>query len=71
MIAKFITYGNNREEAIKKMKIALETTIIEGVKTTIPFLINLIDNQEFKNNHFDNHFITKNIDRLIENDLES
>jgi len=69
MIAKFIVHGDDREEAINKMKVALETTIIDGVKTTIPFLINLINNQEFKKNHFDNHFVSYNIDRLIGSDL--
>src|SRR5699024_5137312 len=62
MIDKFIVHGDDREEAINKMKVALETTIIDGVKTTIPFLINLINNQEFKKNHFDNHFVSYNID---------
>lgn len=36
MIAKLITYGKNRDEAIRKMKVALEEYVIEGVKTTIP-----------------------------------
>ena len=37
MIAKIITLGSNRNEAISKMKRALDEFVIEGIKTTIPF----------------------------------
>jgi acetyl-CoA carboxylase biotin carboxylase subunit len=37
MIAKVIVLGNDRAEAIEKMKSALDDFVIEGVKTTIPF----------------------------------
>ena len=42
MIAKLIAVAQTREEAIAKMKRALEEFIIEGVKTTIPFHIKLM-----------------------------
>jgi acetyl-CoA carboxylase biotin carboxylase subunit len=47
MIAKVITIAQTREEAIAKMKRALSEFIIEGVKTTIPFHLKLLENEEF------------------------
>ncbi|MBL57943.1 MAG: acetyl-CoA carboxylase biotin carboxylase subunit [Flavobacteriales bacterium] len=49
MIAKLIAVAQTREEAIAKMKRALEEFIIEGVKTTIPFHIKLMENETFIN----------------------
>jgi acetyl-CoA carboxylase biotin carboxylase subunit len=46
MIAKLITTAQTREEAIAKMKRALEEFYIEGVKTTIPFHRQLLDNED-------------------------
>mgnify|MGYP005864404667 CR=1 FL=1 len=48
MIAKLITVAQTREEAIKKMDRALSEYIIEGVKTTIPFHQQLMQNETFK-----------------------
>ena len=47
MIAKLISVAQTREEAIAKMKRALDEFVIEGVKTTIPFHLKLMDNQQF------------------------
>ena len=47
MIAKLITVAQTREEAIGKMKRALDEFIIEGIKTTIPFHQNLMKNEDF------------------------
>ena len=47
MIAKLITTAQTREEAIAKMKRALEEFYIEGVKTTIPFHRQLMDNEDY------------------------
>ena len=47
MIAKLISVAQTREEAIAKMKRALDEFVIEGVKTTIPFHLKLMDNQDF------------------------
>ena len=47
MIAKLITTAQTREEAISKMKRALNEFIIEGVKTTIPFHRQLMDNPKY------------------------
>ena len=48
MIAKMITVAQTREEAITKMERALSEYIIEGIKTTIPFHIQLMKNEDFR-----------------------
>ncbi len=48
MIAKLIVQGNTREEAIKRMEIALESFVIEGVKTTMPFQARLMQHPDFR-----------------------
>jgi acetyl-CoA carboxylase biotin carboxylase subunit len=53
LLAKVICRAKSREECIVKMKRALEEFIIEGVKTTIPFHIVLMDNEEFRTGKFD------------------
>lgn len=57
MIAKVITYGNNREEAIARMKRALSEFVIEGVHTTIPFHIQLLDHERFVDGQFNTKFL--------------
>jgi acetyl-CoA carboxylase biotin carboxylase subunit len=47
MIAKLITTARTREEAIDKMKRALDEFVIEGIKTTIPFHLQLMENDDF------------------------
>jgi acetyl-CoA carboxylase biotin carboxylase subunit len=47
MIAKLISVAQTREEAIAKMKRALEEYVIDGIKTTIPFHIKLMENKDF------------------------
>ncbi len=47
MIAKVICQGRDRAEALAKMKMALETFIVQGVMTTIPFLGRVMDDPHF------------------------
>ena len=47
MIAKLITVAQTREEAIAKMRRALDEFVIEGIKTTIPFHRKLMDDENF------------------------
>jgi len=61
MIAKIITHGETRNEAISKMKRALEETVIEGVNTNIDFLFEIIKNPNFIRGNFDTSFIEKEI----------
>lgn len=61
MIAKIIAYGYNRNEAISKMKRALEELVIDGVDTNRDFLFDIIKNSNFIRGNFDTSFIDKEI----------
>jgi len=57
MIAKLIVTGQSREEVLTRMKRALQEFVIEGVKTTIPFHIKLMDDPGFKSGVFTTKFL--------------
>jgi len=60
MIAKLITYGNDRQAAIDKMKEAIAHYHIEGIETTLPFGAFVIRHEDFTSGGFDTHFVKKN-----------
>ncbi len=57
LLAKLIVSGNTREEAIVRARNALDFFVIEGVKTTIPFLVDLTRNADFVSGNIDTHFV--------------
>lgn len=57
MIAKLIVSAQTREEALVRMKRALSEFVIEGIKTTIPFHIKLMDDEVFKSGQFTTSFM--------------
>lgn len=57
MVAKVITYGNSREEAIARMKRALNEFVIEGVHTTINFHLKLLNHEKFVEGDFNTKFL--------------
>lgn len=57
MIAKLIVTGQSREEVITRMKRALQEFVIEGIKTTIPFHIRLMDDPAFQAGQFTTQFL--------------
>ena len=57
MIAKVITYGKTRDEAISRMKRALSEFVIEGVHTTIPFHLKLLNHEKFIEGEFNTKFL--------------
>ena len=57
MIAKLIVYGTSRNEAIAKLKRALEEFVIEGVTTNIDFIFEIIKNPDFIRGNYDTSFI--------------
>ena len=59
MIAKLIVHAPTRNEAISRMESALNECVIEGIKTTIPFLKNIISNPDFINGDIHTGFIDK------------
>ena len=58
-IAKIIVHGESRDEAIAKMRRALEECVVDGIDTNIDFLLKIIENENFKNGNFDTSFISK------------
>lgn len=57
MIAKVITYGSSREEAISRMKRALSEFVVEGIHTTIPFHLKLLEHDKFVEGSFNTKFL--------------
>ena len=57
MIAKLITTARTREEAIDKMKRALDEFVIEGIKTTIPFHQQLMEDENFVAGNYTTKFM--------------
>jgi acetyl-CoA carboxylase biotin carboxylase subunit len=63
LIAKLIVWGTNRSHAIARAKRAFEEFAIEGIKTTVPFHQQVLENENFLNNNYD----TNSIDKLFNN----
>jgi len=57
MIAKLITYGKTRDEAIQLMKEAITQYKIEGIQTTLPFGKFVCEHEAFTSGNFDTHFV--------------
>ena len=60
MIAKIITTDRERDEAINKMRRALDEFVIEGIKTTIPFHRKLMDNEDYIKGVYTTKFMEEN-----------
>jgi acetyl-CoA carboxylase biotin carboxylase subunit len=65
MIGKLIAYGKDRSESIRRMEIALEEIIVEGIKTTIPFHQIALRDPRFQKGDIDTHFV----EGLLKKDL--
>src|SRR6056297_1236115 len=59
MLAKLITYGKTREEAIQLMIKAIKQYEVEGVMTTLPFGKFVFEHEAFRSGNFDTHFVKK------------
>ncbi len=57
LIAKLISIGANRTEAIARMKRGLQEFVIEGIHTTIPFHLKMMDNKDFISGEFDTKYL--------------
>lgn len=60
MISKLIIWGRTREEVIDRMRRALFEYKISGVKTSIKYLVKIMETPDFRNGTYDTHFIEKN-----------
>ena len=70
MLAKVITYGDTREEAIAIMKRALEEMVIEGIETNIFFQYQLLNEEAFLEGRFDTSFIEQNLEMILGGEVD-
>ena len=59
LVAKLVTYGCNRMEAIRRMQRALEMFIVEGIHTSIPLHRRILADADFQSGKFDTNFIKR------------
>jgi acetyl-CoA carboxylase biotin carboxylase subunit len=57
LIAKLLTHGADRDQAIARMRVALEEFVIEGVQTTIPLHQRLIEEPTFTDGELHTRFV--------------
>ena len=72
MIAKLITHGATREEAIARMERAIDDYAIAGVETTLPFCRFVMGHESFRSGRYDTHFVRDHFkpERLLGEDPE-
>jgi acetyl-CoA carboxylase biotin carboxylase subunit len=63
LITKLIAYGKDRTEAIERMRRALAEYKITGIKTTIPFFLDVLDDEQFLRGEYDTVFISEFLKR--------
>ena len=59
LLAKLIVHGTDREEALARMRMALSSFALEGVHTTIPFLLQVLDHPDFIAGEIDTKFLER------------
>lgn len=57
MIGKLIVHGRNREECLRRLRRAIMETVVEGVKTTLPLHLWILDQEEFKTGDYTIHWL--------------
>lgn len=65
LLAKLIVQGRDREEALRRMHMALESFIIEGVATTSAFLARVIEHPKFRAGDFDTRFLERELAGIL------
>jgi acetyl-CoA carboxylase biotin carboxylase subunit len=63
MISKLATWGATRDEAIARMRRALGEYHVGGIRTTIPFFISILDDEEFRRGEIDTGYIARFLER--------
>ena len=61
MVGKLIAYGDNRDSAIARMRIALSEMVIEGIKTNIPLHLEICQHTAFRAGGTDIHYLEKRL----------
>ncbi|HZF67892.1 MAG TPA: acetyl-CoA carboxylase biotin carboxylase subunit [Gemmatirosa sp.] len=64
LIAKLIVQGSSREEALDRMRIALDSFVVEGVRTTMPFLALVMQHPQFRAGDVDTKWLEREFDGL-------
>jgi acetyl-CoA carboxylase biotin carboxylase subunit len=64
LIAKLIVQGSDRAEAVERMRLALESFVVEGVQTTMPFLARVMQHPQFRAGDVDTKWLEREFDRL-------
>jgi acetyl-CoA carboxylase biotin carboxylase subunit len=59
LVAKLITFGATRDEAIVRMRRALQMFVVEGIYTTIPLHQRIMEHPDFLSGNLDTHFLTR------------
>lgn len=59
MLFKLMTWGRTRDEAVMRMKRALRETVVEGVRTTIPFHLNALESEKFVEGTYTTRFVKR------------
>ena len=65
MVAKLIVRATSYDLAVKKLKRALNEFKIQGVKTTIPFLISICEDRDFRHGNFDTSYLEQKAKSLM------
>jgi acetyl-CoA carboxylase biotin carboxylase subunit len=68
-VAKLITHGQDRQEAIQRMKRALSMFVIEGIETSISLHEEILSDEDFLAGEFDTTFLTRLEERRNEKDV--
>jgi acetyl-CoA carboxylase biotin carboxylase subunit len=63
MISKLVAWGATRDEAIARLKRALREYDVGGIRTTIPFFLSALDDEEFARGEIDTGYISRFLDR--------
>jgi acetyl-CoA carboxylase biotin carboxylase subunit len=71
LVSKLLTWGENRDEAIQRMKRALLEYRILGVATSIPFHLRVMDNPKFQKGEIHTHFIEEEFEKDKSVDIEN
>ncbi len=66
MVAKLVTWGADREEAIARLGRALSEFVVKGIKTSIPFHQRVFRHPKFLEGHYDTGFIDEHLGGSIE-----
>ncbi len=65
LVAKFITYGPDRETALNRMRIALDEAVIEGIRTNIPLHQDLVIDSHFQEGGVSIHYLEKKLENKL------